>query len=152
MRWVSTGGIVAMVTCFKIDTSVKWWIWGRATLTGYKYREWAYLYPLKQGYIELFGAKNSDIAMARAKRHYIPGQIWHTPVKQGEKRFNGVNYSSGYAFGLGLRPLGFACSFGLRPHKTTRHRLGSDHTKQLTLPIKWLKTVSKTALIDQFPP
>jgi hypothetical protein len=29
------------------------------------------LYPLKQGYIELFAAKNSDIVMARAKRHYI---------------------------------------------------------------------------------
>jgi hypothetical protein len=28
------------------------------------------LYSLKQGYIELFGAKNSDIAMARAKRRY----------------------------------------------------------------------------------
>jgi hypothetical protein len=52
------------------------------------------LYPLKQGYIELIGAKNSDIAMARAKRHYIPGQIWHTPVKQNKKRFNGVNYPS----------------------------------------------------------
>jgi hypothetical protein len=30
------------------------------------------LYPLKLGYIELFGAKNSDIAMAIAKRHYLP--------------------------------------------------------------------------------
>ncbi len=28
--------------------------------------------------------------------------------------------------------------------------LGSDHTKQLTLQIKWLKIVSKTAVIDQF--
>ncbi len=35
------------------------------------------MYPLNRGYIELFGTKNSDIAMARAKRHYIPGQIWH---------------------------------------------------------------------------
>jgi len=32
--------------------------------------------------------------MVRAKRHYIPGQIWHTPVKQSKKRFNGVNYPS----------------------------------------------------------
>jgi len=23
--------------------------------------------------------------MARAKRHYIPGQIWHTPVKQNKE-------------------------------------------------------------------
>jgi hypothetical protein len=29
--------------------------------------------------------------MARAKRHYIPGYVWHTPVKQNKKRFNGVN-------------------------------------------------------------
>jgi hypothetical protein len=29
--------------------------------------------------------------MARAKRHYIPGYAWHTPVKQSKKRFNGVN-------------------------------------------------------------
>jgi len=29
--------------------------------------------------------------MVRAKRHYIPGYVWHTPVKQGKKRFNGVN-------------------------------------------------------------
>ena len=50
------------------------------------------MYPLKQGYIELFGAKNSDIAMARAKRHYIPDQIWRTLVKQSKKRSNGVNY------------------------------------------------------------
>jgi putative transposase len=28
------------------------------------------LYLLKQGYIEFFGVKNSDIAMARAKRRY----------------------------------------------------------------------------------
>jgi len=28
--------------------------------------------------------------MARAKRHYIPGYVWHTPVKQKKKRFNGV--------------------------------------------------------------
>jgi hypothetical protein len=47
------------------------------------------LYPLKQGYIELIGAKNSDIAMARAKRHYIPGQILHTPVKQNKKGLTG---------------------------------------------------------------
>ena len=26
--------------------------------------------------------------MARAKRHYIPGYIWHTPVKQRKRRFN----------------------------------------------------------------
>jgi len=37
--------------------------------------------------------------MARAKRHYIPSQVWHTPVKQSKKRFNGVNYPSGFAFG-----------------------------------------------------
>jgi hypothetical protein len=29
--------------------------------------------------------------MARAKRHYIPGYVWHTPVKQSKKRFDGVN-------------------------------------------------------------
>ena len=37
--------------------------------------------------------------MARAKRHYKPGYVWHTPVKQSKKRFNGVNYPSGCAFG-----------------------------------------------------
>ena len=36
---------------------------------------------LKQGYIDLFGAKNSDIAMARAKRHYMKFS------SQNEKRF-----------------------------------------------------------------
>ncbi len=31
-------------------------------------------------------------------------------------------------------------------------QLGSGHTKQLTLQIKWPKTESETALIDQFSP
>ena len=26
--------------------------------------------------------------MARAKRHYIPGYVWDTPVKQKKIRFN----------------------------------------------------------------
>ena len=30
--------------------------------------------------------------------------------------------------------------------------LGSGHAKQLTLPIKWLKNVSETVLIDRFSP
>ena len=29
--------------------------------------------------------------MARAQGHYIPGHVWHTPVKQSKKRFNEVN-------------------------------------------------------------
>jgi hypothetical protein len=29
--------------------------------------------------------------MARAKRHFLPGHAWHTPVKQSKKRFHGVN-------------------------------------------------------------
>jgi len=45
------------------------------------------LFPLKQGYIELFGAKSSDIAMARAKRHYIPGQIWHITHRCHKREF-----------------------------------------------------------------
>ena len=45
------------------------------------------MYPLKQGYIKLFGAKNSDIAMARAKRHYIPGQIWHITHRCHKREF-----------------------------------------------------------------
>jgi hypothetical protein len=32
--------------------------------------------------------------LARAKRHYIPGHVWHTPVKQSKKRFNGINNPS----------------------------------------------------------
>jgi len=32
--------------------------------------------------------------MARANRHHLPGYVWHTPVKQSKKRFNGVNYPS----------------------------------------------------------
>jgi len=32
--------------------------------------------------------------MARAKRHFIPGYFWHTPVKQRKKKFNGVNNPS----------------------------------------------------------
>jgi hypothetical protein len=31
--------------------------------------------------------------MARAKRHFLPGHAWHSPVKQRKKRFNGVNNS-----------------------------------------------------------
>jgi hypothetical protein len=38
--------------------------------------------PFKTGLYCLFGAQKSQIdPMARAKRHYIPDQIWHTPVK-----------------------------------------------------------------------
>ena len=29
--------------------------------------------------------------MARAKRHYITGHVWHTPVKHSKKRFNGAS-------------------------------------------------------------
>jgi hypothetical protein len=29
--------------------------------------------------------------MARAKRPYIPGYVWHTPDKQRKKRFNGAS-------------------------------------------------------------
>jgi hypothetical protein len=31
--------------------------------------------------------------MARAKRHFLLGHAWHSPVKQRKKRFNGVNNS-----------------------------------------------------------
>jgi len=46
--------------------------------------------------------------MARAKRHYIPGHVWHTPVKQNKKRFNGVNIRS-----ITLCILPFPCDVGI---------------------------------------
>ncbi len=47
----------------------------------------------------IFRAKNTLLReehgqMARAKRHFLPGHVWHTPVKQSKKRFNGVNNPS----------------------------------------------------------
>jgi hypothetical protein len=47
---------------------------------------------LKQGHNGFFCPKMTQIErrFARAKRHYIPGYVWHTPVKQSMKRFNGV--------------------------------------------------------------
>jgi hypothetical protein len=50
-----------------------------------------------------FSIKNVRIGrlgVAQAHRHFIPGQIWHTPVKQMPKQFHRVNYASGYAFGF----------------------------------------------------
>jgi len=32
------------------------------------------------------GDYSHEPAMARAKRHYIPGQIWHTPGKQASRQ------------------------------------------------------------------
>jgi hypothetical protein len=54
------------------------------------------LYSLKQGYLELFGSKNSDIATARARRHYIPGQIWHpTALLYLDKKAKGAAFAFG---------------------------------------------------------
>jgi hypothetical protein len=44
---------------------------------------------LNRPYIAIFDAKKRHIGrgvMARAKRHFIPGYIWHTPVKQSNQK------------------------------------------------------------------
>jgi len=37
--------------------------------------------------LNFWGGKNSKIAMARAKRHYIPGQIWHITHRCHKREF-----------------------------------------------------------------
>ena len=37
--------------------------------------------------MDLFEAKNGNIEMARAKRHYNPGQVWHITHRGRKRKF-----------------------------------------------------------------
>jgi hypothetical protein len=42
---------------------------------------------IKSAFIALFKAKNGILAMARAKRHYFPGQNWHITQRCHKREF-----------------------------------------------------------------
>jgi len=62
---------------------------GSGQINQLRYKIFIIKHHTKWFYIDLFKAKNCIIGMARAKRHYIPGQIWMSPE---------FRYSNSYHF------------------------------------------------------